>query len=119
MSFDFTNVKATVAKASDIPSITRPRKLAENPLAATFAKSASKLDSEGKGQWLALNLPIVEASDKAVLGTVVAQGVRHIRNAAANAGLGSELRTTDNEDGTATVHFRSIPRRTRKAKSAE
>lgn len=118
-AFDFTNVKATVAKASDIPAITRTRKLAENPLAGHFAKSMAKEDAEGKGQWLALPLPIVEASEKAVLGTVVRDAARHIRNAAANVDKGSEIRTTDNEDGTATLHFRSIPRRTRKAKTAE
>ncbi len=120
MSYDFTTVKATVAKAADIPAITRTRKLAENPLAATFAKSMTKEDSEGKGQWLALaDLPIVEASDKAVLGTVVRDAARYIRNAAAAVDKGSEIRTTDNENGTATLHFRSTPRRARKAKSAE
>jgi hypothetical protein len=120
MSFDFTNVKATVAKPAEIPAITRTRKLAENPFAGHFAKSMAKEDAEGKGQWLAVpELPIVEASEKANLGTVVAAATRHIRNAAANVDKGSEIRTTDNENGTATIHFRSIPRRTRKSKSAE
>lgn len=120
MSFDFTTVKATVAKPSDIPAITRTRKLAENPLAPMFAKSIAKEDAEGKGQWYSLtSLPIVDASDKAVLGTVVRDAARHIRNAASNVDKGSEIRTVDNGDGTATLHFRSIPRRTRKAKTAE
>lgn len=120
MSFDFTNVKATVAKPADIPAITRTRKVAVNPLADHFAKSMAKEDAEGKGAWLTLaGLPIVEASEKAVLGTVVRDAARHIRNAAANVDRGSEIRTVDNEDGTATLHFRSIPRRTRKAKAAE
>lgn len=122
MSFDFTNVKATAAKPADIPAITRTRKLAENPLAGHFAKSLAKEDAEGKGQWMTLaGLPVVEASEKAVLGTVVRDAARHIRNAAANVDKGSEIRTVDNEDGTATLHFRSIPRRTRtvKAKTAE
>ena len=120
MSYDFANVKATAAKASDIPAITRTRKLAKNPLAGHFAKSVAKEDAEGKGQWMTLaGLPIVEASDKAVLGTVVRDAARHIRNAAANVDKGSEIRTVDNEDGTATLHFRSTPRRIRKAKTPE
>ena len=120
MTFDFANVKATAAKPADIPAITRTRKLAENPLASIFAKSMAKEDAEGKGQWFSLaSLPVVEASDKAVLGTVVRDAARHLRNAAANVDKGSEIRTVDNEDGTATLHFRSIPRRTRKAKTAE
>lgn len=119
MSFDFTTAKVTVTKPADIPALTRTRKNAENPLAPMFAKSMSKEDADGKGQWLSMVLPIEGASDKAVLGTVVRDAVRHISNAAANEGRGREIRTVDNEDGTATLHFRSIPRRTRKAKSAE
>lgn len=120
MTFDFTNVKATVAKPSEIPAVTRTRKLAENPLAENFAKSMAKEDADGKGQWLALkDLPIIEASDKAVLGTVIRDAARHIRNAAANVDKGSEIRTADNGNGTATLHFRSAPRRARKAKTAE
>lgn len=120
MSFDFTAIKATAAKPADIPTITRTRKLAVNPLADHFGKSVAKEDAEGKGQWMTLaELPVVDASDKAVLGTVIRDAARHIRNAAANVDKGSEIRTVDNEDGTATLHFRSIPRRTRKAKTAE
>lgn len=119
MSFDFATVKATVAKPSDIPAITRTRKLAENPLAGHFAASVKKEDANGDGQWMTMVLPIVEASEKANLGTVVATATRHIRNAAANVDKGSEIRTVDNEDGTATLHFRSTPRRTRKTKTAE
>lgn len=122
MTFDFTNVKATVAKPADIPAITRTRKIAENPLAPVFAKSDNekyRMEHDNYGQWLSLNLPVVDASDKAVLGTVVRDAARHLRNAAANADRGSEIRTVDNEDGTATLHFRSAPRRERKGKTAE
>ena len=122
MSFDFANVKATVAKPADIPAITRTRKLAENPLAGHFAESDNekyRMEHDNFGKWMTMVLPVVEASDKAVLGTVVRDAARHIRNAASNVDRGSEIRTVDNEDGTATLHFRSIPRRTRKAKSAE
>ena len=122
MSFDFANVKATAAKPADIPAITRTRKLAENPLAANFALSDNekyRMEHDNFGKWMTMVLPVVEASDKAVLGTVVRDAARHIRNAASNVDRGSEIRTVDNEDGTATLHFRSIPRRTRKAKSAE
>lgn len=119
MSFDFTAVKPTVAKPSEIPAITRTRKLAVNPLAAHLDKSVAKEDADGNGQWMALTLPIAEASEKAVLGTVVRDAVRYVRNAAANIDKGSEVRTTDNGDGTATVHFRSAPRRTRKAKTTD
>lgn len=122
MSFDFTTVKATVAKPSDIPAITRTRKLAVNPLAAAFAQSDNekyRMEHDNYGKWMTMVLPIVDASDKAVLGTVVRDAARHIRNAAANVDRGSELRTVDNEDGTATLHYRSTPRRTRKAKTAE
>lgn len=120
MSFDFTTVKATTVKPADVPAITRTRKLAENPFSGHFAKSMSKEDADGNGQWLAIpDLPIVEASEKANLGTVVRDATRYVRNAAAAVDKGSEIRTTDNGDGTATLHFRSAPRRTRKAKSAE
>lgn len=119
MTFDFATIKATVAKPADIPAITRTRKLAENPMTATFAKSMAKEDADGKGQWLALTLPIQDATDKAVLGTVVKDAARYIRGAATSADKGSEVRTTDNGDGTATLHFRSAPRRERKAKTAE
>lgn len=119
MSFDFSTVKATVAKPADIPAMTRTRKLAVNPFEGHFNASVKKEDAEGKGQWMTMILPIVEASDKAVLGTVVATATRHIRNAAANLDKGSEIRTVDNEDGSATLHFRSIPRRTRKPKAAK
>lgn len=119
MSYDFTTVKATVAKPADIPAITRTRKLAVNPLADHFAASVKKEDADGNGQWMSMTLPIEQASEKAVLGTVVRDAVRHIRNAAANIDKGSEVRTTDNRDETATVHFRSAPRRTKKAKTTE
>jgi hypothetical protein len=119
MSFDFSAVKATVTKPADVPAITRTRQLAVNPLAEAFAKSVAKEDADGKGQWLTLALPVVETSEKAPLGTVVRDAARHIRNAAANVDKGSEIRTADNNDGTATLHFRSTPRRTRKAKTAE
>lgn len=119
MSFDFTAVKPTVAKPSEIPAITRTRKLAVNPLADHFLTSLKKEDADGNGQWMALSLPIIEATEKAVLGSVVATAVRHIRNAAANIDKGSEVRTTDNGDGTATVHFRSAPRRTKKTKTTD
>lgn len=122
MSFDFSTVKATVAKPADVPAITRTRKLAENPLAPMFAKSDTdtyRMEHDNYGQWLSMVLPIVEASDKAVLGTVIRDAARHIRNAASNADRGSEIRTVDNGDGTATLHFRSTPRRTRKAKPAD
>jgi hypothetical protein len=118
-AFDFTNVKATTVKPADVPAVTRTRKLAENPMSATFAKSMTKEDAEGKGQWLALTLPIIEAGEKAPLGTVIRDAARHIRNAAANVDKGSEIRTADNGNGTATLHFRSAPRRARKAKTAE
>lgn len=123
MSFDFTAVKATVAKPADIPAITRTRKLAVNPLADAFAKSDDekyRMEHDDFGKWITLaGLPIVDASDKAVLGTVVRDAARHLRNAAANIYRGSEIRTVDNGDGTATLHFRSTPRRTRKSKTAE
>lgn len=119
MTFDFTAVKPTVAKPSEIPAITRTRKLAVNPLADHFAASVKKEDADGNGQWMSMTLPIEQASEKAVLGTVVRDAVRHLRNAAANIDKGSEIRTTDNRDETATVHFRSAPRRTKKSKPAD
>lgn len=123
MSYDFTTVKATVAKPADIPAITRTRKVAENPLAGHFAKSDDekyRMEHDNNGKWITLaELPVIEASEKAPLGTVVRDAARHIRNAAANADRGSEIRTVDNEDGTATLHFRSTPRRVKKTKATE
>jgi len=116
-TFDFTAVKPTTVKEADLPEITRTRQLAVNPFSQHVAKSAAKLDADGKGQWLSVTLPIVNPTDKNVVGTVYGQAVRHITNAASNDldGMGREIRNTVSDDGTeVTLYFRVTPKRTKK-----
>jgi hypothetical protein len=118
MSYDFATVKATVTKKADIPAITRTRKIAENPLKDAYLSSLTKgTDADGTGTWLHLVLPIVNPAEKMELGEVVKDALKYIRAAAANHDMGAEIRTVDNGDGNATVHFRATVKRARKSKA--
>lgn len=117
MSFDFATVKPVTVKAADVPTQTRTRAVAENPLAPHFAASMAKENAEGFGTWKSITLPIVNPKDGSPFGDVYREAFNKLSQAASNAGKGLTKKVSASDDGTeVTIYFRSKPRGTRTVK---
>lgn len=110
MDFDFNKVKATISKADEVPAVTRVR-LAENPFTEHFAKSVSKEDADGYGQWLNMVLPSQAEDGKSGHGPVVRKATNYLRSAGKAVGKGVGIRIEELGNETVKVHYRSQPKR--------
>lgn len=116
--FDFTKVQ--VKKSEKVPTLTRQRESAPNPLEGIYAESV-KGGKNGYGAWLNMTVPgktettVTERDGKKVekvhYGPTVKKAMNYLRQAAAAKDLGVSFRPEDNGDGTVTLHFQSKPKR--------